>query len=112
MNVLLVEAEVPTSRCLRWKTSPEFGQTDVVLVLGANVVNWRRRTIRKSPHRRHADPRGLLQSQTVIVNKSARWPAVKAGLDDAEPFIKTMMVLATPERSSVIWSRLSRQTLH
>ncbi len=61
MNVLLAEAEVPYEQVFEMEDiNSEFGQTDVVLVLGANDVSQPGGEERSEvAHRRHADPRGL-----------------------------------------------------
>nr|WP_265182819.1 NAD(P)(+) transhydrogenase (Re/Si-specific) subunit beta [Pseudomonas aeruginosa] len=64
MNVLLAEAEVPYEQVFEMEDiNSEFGQTDVVLVLGANVLPGQdhdgvRR--RQESHRRHGQGGGVI----------------------------------------------------
>ena len=59
MNVLLAEADVPYDHLKEMdEINPEFPQTDVALVIGANdVTNPAAREQQDSPDLRHADPR-------------------------------------------------------
>ena len=59
MNVLLAEANVPYTQLPRWsEINPEFPQTDVALVIGANdVTNPAARDTTRQPDLRDADPR-------------------------------------------------------
>ncbi len=59
MNVLLAEADVPYDRLREMDDiNPQFDDTDVVLVVGANdVTNPRRAYAAGEPDLRHADPR-------------------------------------------------------
>ena len=58
MNVLLAEADIPYDRLLDMDAiNPDFPQTDVALIIGANdVTNPRRQDRPGQPHLRHAHP--------------------------------------------------------
>ncbi|MFC3609413.1 NAD(P)(+) transhydrogenase (Re/Si-specific) subunit beta [Stutzerimonas tarimensis] len=93
MNVLLAEAEVPYEQVFEMDDiNAEFGQTDVVLVLGANdVVNPAAKT---DPHSPIAGMPILdaYKARTVIVNKRSMASGY-AGLDNELFYMdKTMMV--------------------
>ena len=74
MNVLLAEANVPYDELFEMdEINPEFPQTDVVVVVGANdVVNLHGAKPAREPDLRHADPR--------------RRPRAQRRRDQAQPF--------------------------
>jgi len=99
MNVLLAEAEVPYEQVVEMEDiNPEFGQTDVVLVLGANdVVNPAAKT----------DPNSAIagmpileayKARTIIVNKRSMASGY-AGLDNELFYLeRTMMVFGDAKK--------------
>lgn len=99
MNVLLAEAEVPYEQVFEMdEINVEFGQTDVVLVLGANdIVNPAARNDPQSPIS-GMPILDVYRARAVIVNKRSMATGY-AGLDNELFYMnKTMMVFGDAKK--------------
>ena len=74
MNVLLAEANVPYDQLKEMdEINPDFPQTDVALVIGANdVTNPAARIEPGQPDLRHADPRRRQVAAVIVLKRSMR----------------------------------------
>ncbi|MDJ0664068.1 MAG: NAD(P)(+) transhydrogenase (Re/Si-specific) subunit beta [Acidimicrobiia bacterium] len=101
MNVLLAEADVPYDQLLDLdQSNPRFGQTDVVLVIGANdVVNPSARADETSPI--YGMPiLDVDYASTVVVIKRSLSPGF-AGIDNPLFYLDNTMMLFSDGKAAV-----------
>ena len=100
MNVLLAEANVPYAQLEEMdEANPEFGRTDVALVVGANdVVNPAARNNQRSPI--YGMPiLNVDQAQTVVVLKRSMNPGLRGDREPALLHPKTLMLFGDAKES-------------
>ncbi len=101
MNVLLAEADVPYDQLLDLdQSNPRFGQTDVVLIIGANdVVNPAARTDETSPI--YGMPiLDVDYASTVVVVKRSLSPGF-AGIDNPLFYLDNTMMFFSDGKAAV-----------
>jgi NAD(P) transhydrogenase subunit beta len=79
---------------LKWtKSTADFPQCDVALVIGANdVVNPAARHDKSSPHLRHADHRTPISAKTVMAIKRSMNPGSRASITNCTPPTTVIML--------------------